>query len=80
MEAAHNVKLRGAFTHTLSGALVHFFQCESVGARGSRIAPEGAQLTMGDANVGGIDVAIDVVIGDVAVTLFPNEIGEPADS
>ena len=35
---------------------------------------------MGHADVGGIDVAVDVVIGDVAVALFADVIGQPADS
>jgi hypothetical protein len=33
---------------------------------------------MGYANVRGIDVAIDVVIGDVAMFFFTDVIGEPA--
>ena len=33
---------------------------------------------MGNANIGGIDVAIDVVIGDVAVFFLADVVGEPA--
>ena len=33
---------------------------------------------MRDADVGGIDVAIDVEIGDVAVLFFADEVREPA--
>ena len=34
---------------------------------------------MRHADVGGIDVAVDVEIADVAVALFADVIGEPAD-
>ena len=45
----------------------------------SGIAAKGAKLAVRDADVGGIDVAIDVVIGDVAVALFADVVGQPAD-
>ena len=79
VQAADNVNLRGAFAHALCGALVHFFQRIGVCAGGIRIAAKGAELAMSHANVGGIDVAIHVVIGDVAVALFADVIGQPAD-
>ena len=78
MQAANDVKFRGAFAHALIGTFIHFFERESVCARGSGIAAKGAELAMRHADIGGIDVAIDVVIGDVAVALFANEIGQPA--
>jgi len=79
MQATDNVEFRGAFAHALIGSFVHFVEREGVRAGGSGIASKRAELAMRHANVGGIDVAIDVVIGDVAVAFFANEIGEPAD-
>ena len=78
MQPADDMEFGGAFAGALGSALVHFFKCKSVSARSSWIAPESAKFAMRHANVGGIDVAIDVVIGDVAVALFANIIGQPA--
>src|SRR5580700_4785642 len=41
---------------------------------------EGAEAATGDAYVGGIDVAVDVEIGDVAVHALTHAISEPADA
>ena len=79
MQAANHVEFGGAFADALFGALVDFFEREGVGAGSVGIASESAQLAVGDAHVGGIDVAIDVEIGDVAVAFFAYVIGEPAD-
>ena len=79
MQAADNVNFRGAFANALRRALVHFFEGEGVSAGGSGIAAESAELAMGHTNVRGIDVAVDVVISDVAVALFADVIGQPAD-
>jgi hypothetical protein len=72
VQAANHVKFGGAFAHALLGALPDFFEGEGVGARGVGIAAEGAEFAMGHANVGGIDVAIDVEVADVAVALLAN--------
>ena len=79
MQAANDVKLGGAFTHALIGAFVHFFEGESVRAGRTGVASKRAKLAMGHADVGGIDVAVDVVISDVAMALFADEVGQPAD-
>ena len=79
MQAADNVNFRGAFANALCRALVHFLERIGVRAGSFGIAAEGAEFAMRDADVRGIDVAIDVVIGDVAVALFADVIGEPAD-
>ena len=80
MEAADDVKFGGAFADALSRAFVNFFERESVSAGRAGIAAKSAKLAVSDANVGGIDVAVDVVIRDVAMALFANIVGEPADS
>ena len=79
MQAADHVKFRGAFAHALLGALPDFFEREGVGAGRIGAAAEGAELAMRDADVGGIDVAIDVEVADVAVALLANVVGEPAE-
>ena len=62
MQAADHVKFGGAFAHALFGALINFFERESVRAGRVGVAAKGAQLAVRDADVGGIDVAIDVEI------------------
>ena len=79
MQAADHVKFGGAGFDALLGALPDFLEREGVSAGSVGIAAEGAEFAVGDANVGGIDVAIDVVIADVAVALFADKIREPAD-
>ena len=79
MQAADDVKFGRAFADALVGALIDFVEGVSVGAWRVRIAAERAELAVGNADVGRIDVTIDVVVGDVAVLLFPDVIGEPAD-
>jgi hypothetical protein len=43
------------------------------------LAAEGAQAARGDANVGVVDVPVDVEVGDVAVHALAHVIGQPAD-
>ena len=42
-------------------------------------AAKGAELAGGDADVGGVDVAIDVEVGEVAVHPLADVVGQPAD-
>src|SRR6202171_6805747 len=79
MQAADDVEFGGAFADALFGALVDFFECKGVSAGSVGIAAESAELAMGDANVGRVDVAIDVEVGDVAVALLADVVGEPTD-
>src|SRR5262249_51162807 len=78
MKAADDVKFRGALTDAFIGALIDFFK--GVGIRAWRIwiTAEGAKFAVGYADIRRINVAIDIVIGDVAVLFFANVIGEPA--
>ncbi len=75
MQAAYDVKFGGAFGYAVGGAGPDFFLAEGVGAGGVFVAAESAEAAVGDADVCGIDVAIDVVIADVAVALFADVIG-----
>src|SRR5271163_317164 len=80
MQAADDVEFRGAFRDAFACALPHFIQSECVGAGRIGGASKGAELAMRHADIGGIDVAIDVEIGDVAVAFFADVIREPAYS
>src|SRR5579863_3385766 len=72
------MEFRGAFAQTLFGALPDLFEGKSVSAGRLRTAAEGAEFAMRHANVGGIDVPIDVEVADVAVALFAGVIRQPA--
>jgi len=74
------MKLGCAFGDAFSRARVHFIQRKSVGPRRIGRAAEGAKFAMRDAHVRGIDVPVDVVVGDVAVLFFAHEIRQPADA
>ena len=78
MQAADDVKFRGAFGDAFARALPHFIQSEGVSAGRIERASKSAKLAMRHANICGIDVAIDVEIGDVAVAFFADVIREPA--
>src|SRR5256885_16388282 len=78
MQAANDMEFGGAFADALLGALVNLFQGKGIRAGGARIASEGTEFAMSDADIGGIDVTIDIVVGDIPVALFPYVIGEPA--
>ncbi len=79
MQAADQMKFRGAFAQALFGALPNLLEGKGVGAGRFRAAAEGAELAMRHADVGRIDVAIDVEVANVAVALLANVVGEPAD-
>ena len=63
----------------LPGALPDFFERIGVRAAGIFVAPKRAQLAMRAADVGGIDVPVDVEVADVAVALFAHIIRQPAN-
>src|SRR5882762_518692 len=79
MQAANDVEFGGAFANALFRTLIDFFQSVGVGTGRVRIAAKGAEFAVRHANVGRIDVAINVEIGDVAVFFFADVVGEPAD-
>ena len=78
MQATNHVELGGAFAHALFSALVNFFESEGIRAGSVGVASESAQFAMRDAYVGGIDVPVDVEIGDIPVAFFAYVVGEPA--
>src|SRR5258708_11863862 len=77
MQAADNVKFRGAFANTLLRALVNFLQRKRVRARRAGIAAKRAQLAVRHANIGRINVPIDVKVRDIPVSLLANVIRQP---
>src|SRR5487761_620370 len=80
MQAAHDVKFRRAFGDALPGALPDFLERVGVRARGIVVAPKSAEFAMRAADIRRIDVPVDVVVADVAVTLRATVFREPADS
>src|SRR5580658_9603026 len=79
MQAADDVKLRGPFANALFRALVDLLESKRVSTGRVRIAAKSAEFAMRDAYVGRVDVAIDVVVGNVSVALLTNVVREPAD-
>ena len=56
-----------------------FFQRHGVSAGRIFLASEGAEAAGGDADVGRIDVAIDVEVGLIAMHALANVVRQPAD-
>src|SRR3981189_488815 len=79
VQTTDDVKFSGAFANALLGALVNFIQRKCVRAGGVWIAAECAEFAVRDADVGRIDVPVDVVIGDAAMFFLADVIREPAD-
>src|SRR6266403_1311176 len=79
MQTANDVELRRAFANALFGALIDFFESEGISAGRIRIAAKRTKFAVRYADVGRIDVTIDVEVGDVAVFFLANVIGEPSD-
>src|SRR5580692_6124893 len=79
MQAADDVKFRCTFSNALFRAFINLFEGERVSAGSVRITTEGAKFAMRYADVRRIDVAIDVVIGDIAVALLTHVVRQPSD-
>ena len=79
MQPADDVKFRRALGDALRRARPDFILAEGISARRVRIAAESAQPAMRHADIGRIDVPVDVVIADVAVQLLAHPIRQPAD-
>src|ERR1019366_2907037 len=79
VQAADDVKLRDRFGVTGSSGVPDFVQRHGVGARGILLAAEGAQAAGGHANIGVVNVAVDVEVGDVPVHPLANVVRQPAD-
>ena len=57
-----------------------FFERHGVRLGIALLLAEGAQLATGDADIGGIDVAVDVEISLIAVEALADLVGQPADA
>jgi len=78
MEAADDVELGDGFGVAGGCRFPGFFEGHGVPSGIAFGAAEGAEAAVGYTDVGGVDVAIDVEVGDVAVQAFADMIGEPA--
>ncbi len=79
MQAADNVEFGDGFGVARAGGVPDFFQRHGVRAGHVLLAAEGAQAAGGDADIGVIDVPVDVEVSRVTVHAFANVIGQPAD-
>ena len=80
MQAAHNVKFRHRFGPADSRRLPDLFERHGVRIRIFRTFAKGAKPTTGHADIGRIDVPVDVEIGTVAMKPFTHQVGHVADS
>ena len=79
MQSADDVKLRDRLGITGSGSLESFFQRHGVGARACPSCVRRHTAAGGHANIGRIQMAVDVEVRLVAVHAFANVVGHPAD-
>ena len=78
MQAAHDVKFRHRFAVAFARALPDFLERHGVGLRVAHALAESAQAATGHAHVGGVDVAVDVEVGGVAVQPLAHQVGQVA--
>ena len=78
MQSADNVKFRDRLGVSGGRGLESFLQRHGVGAGRIFLAAEGAQTAGGHADVGGIDVAVDVKVRLVPVHALANVVGHPS--
>ncbi len=79
MQTADDVKLGDGLAVTGSRRLIRLFQGHGVTGWIALLAAECAELAGRHADVGRIDVAIDVEVGYVAMHPLADMVGEPAD-
>src|SRR5579859_5714110 len=77
MESANDVEFRDRFGIAGGRSFESLFERHGVGAGRVLLAAKGAQSAGGDANVRGIDVAVDVEISLVAVHALADQVGHP---
>ena len=80
MQSADDVELGDGFAPALAGAMPHLFERHGVGFGIAHALAEGAQPATGHAHVGGVDVAVDVEVGHVAVQPLAHQVGQVADA
>ena len=79
MQAADDVKLGDRLGVAGRGGVPDLFQRHGVGAGRVLLASEGAQAAGRYANVGVVNVAVDIEVSDVAVHPLANMVRQPAD-
>jgi hypothetical protein len=79
MQPSDDVKLGDGFRIPRGGCLPGFFKRHGIAGRIAFFAPKGAQLARRHADIGGIDVAVDVEVGHIAVQLLAHMVGQPSD-
>src|SRR5581483_3393288 len=80
MQTAYDVELCDGLGVTRRGGLECLFQRHGVCPGSVLLAAKGAQAAGGNADIGGIDMAIDVEVSLVPVQALANVIRKPADS
>ena len=79
MQPAHDVELGDGLAPAFAGAVPDLFERHGVGLGIAHPLAERAQPATGHAHVGGIDVAVDVEVGDVAVQALAHQVGQVAE-
>ena len=79
VQAADDVKLGNRLRVAGSRGFPGLVEGHGVTGGVALFAAKGAELAGGDADVGGVDVAIDVEVGEVAVHPLADVVGQPAD-
>ena len=79
MQPADDVELGDGLAPAFAGALPHLFERHGVGLGIAHALAESAQAATGHAHIGGVDVAVDVEVGDVAVQALPHQVGQVAE-
>src|SRR5262249_47272006 len=79
VQAADDVQLGGAAALGLGGALEDLFVGHDVTLRTFQVGPKGAEGAAVNADVGRVEVGVDVVIGEVAVFALAHLVGEFAE-
>ena len=79
VQAADDVQLGGAAALGLGGAVQDLLVGHHVALGALQVGPESAEGAAIDADVGRVEVRVDVVIGEVAVLALADEVGQLAE-
>ena len=79
VEAADNVEFRHRFGPAFARLAEGILERHRVGARGVGLAAERAQFATRDADVGRVDVPVDVKISSRALKFLPDAMRKPAE-
>ena len=77
VQAADDMELRDGFRIAGGGGFPCLIEGHGVAGGVALFAAEGAELAGRDAHVGGVDVAIDVEVGHVAMHPLAHMVGQP---